>query len=134
MLAGEVGIVEGMEPSRFLSEPIEVEFDVAPALEKKTGCPDRFVWRERTYAIVELISEWFDPTRRGRMENNMRPEHLATARRRGSWGVGRSWYRVRTDVGPVFEIYYDRAPKGQTQRKGSWVVYREFTEDESGDR
>lgn len=114
--------------TRFLSEPITVEFDVEPALQKKQGCPDRFVWRETTYAVVELLSEWFDPTRRGRFENNMRPEHLKTAQRRGSWGVGRAWYRVRTDGDRVFEIYYDRAPKGQDDRKGSWIVYREFVD------
>lgn len=112
--------------TRFISETIAVEFDVAPALEKKQGCPDRFVWDGSTYAIEELLSEWFDPTRRGRFESNMRPEHLKTAQRRGSWGVGRSWYRVRTDTGQVFEIYYDRAPKGQKDRKGSWILYREF--------
>jgi len=116
--------------TRFLSEAITVGFDVEPALEKKQGCPDRFAWRGTTYSIVELLSEWFDPTRRGRFENNMRPEHLKTAQRRGSWGVGRAWYRVRTDGGRVFEIYYDRAPKNQSDRKGSWIVYREFVRPE----
>lgn len=114
-------------PSRFISEAITAEFDETPALEKKQGCPRRFVWDGETYSIVELISEWFDPTRRGRFEQNMRPEHLKTAQRRGSWGVGRAWYRVRTDTDRVFEIYYDRAPKSQSDRKGSWIVYRELS-------
>ena len=114
------------QDSRFLGEPITPEFDVAPALEKKPGCPDRFVWNGTTFAIVELLSEWHDYERRDRMAHNMRPDHLATARRRGSWGVGRDFYRVRTDADRVFEIYYDRAPRGRAQRKGSWFVYREL--------
>jgi hypothetical protein len=67
-------------------------------LEKKPGCPDRFVWRGEAYCVIEVLSEWHDYGRRGRMARNMRPEHAATASRRGSWGVGRDYYRVRTDT------------------------------------
>lgn len=119
--------------ARFLGAPIAVEFDVAPALEKKPGCPDRFVLDGTTHAVVELLSEWHDYERRDRMAHNMRPEHLVTARRRGSWGVGRDVYRVRTDTGRIFEIYYDRAPRGRAHRKGSWVAYRELGDGSAQD-
>jgi len=66
-----------LKPIRFIGEPIEVEFDRQPALEKKPGCPDRFIWREETYQVVELLSEWYDHSRRGRMATNMRASHLA---------------------------------------------------------
>ena len=67
--------------TRFLSEPIEVEFDEAPLLEKKPGCPDRFVWGEQTFVVQEVLAEWHDYRRRGRMAQNMRPHRLA---RRGA--------------------------------------------------
>jgi hypothetical protein len=114
-------------PLRFICVPIDVYFDVSPTLEKKTGCPDRFSWEEETHQIVEIISEWHNYQRRGRMAKNMRPEHAKTAERRGSWGVGEDYYRVRTDEGRLFDIYYDRAPKDINHRKGAWFLDKELT-------
>ena len=114
------------KPLRFISEPIEVEFDQPPALEKKPGPPSRFFWRDTTYTVVEVLSEWHDTARRGRMAKNMMPAHAAVAASRGSWGVGQDYYRVRTASGQVFDIYYDRAPKGSDHRKGAWFLYREM--------
>ncbi len=114
-------------PLRFIGEPIEVQFDKAPILEKKPGCPDRFRWNEQWHDIVATLGEWRDYNRKGRMARNMRPEHLATAERRGSWGVGRFYFRVRTDSDQVFDLYYDRAPKNVDERKGAWFLYREMS-------
>lgn len=116
-----------MKPLRFIAEPIEVQFDQAPKLEKKPGCPDRFIWRGLTYHIEEGLSEWHDYGRKGRMAHNMRPEHLASAKKRGSWGVGRDYFRVRTDAKQIFDLYYDRAPKKATDRKGKWTLFREMS-------
>ena len=121
-----------IKPLRFIGEPIQVQFDQQPTLEKKPGCPDRFVWRGEIHRIVELLSEWHDHGRRGRMAHNMRPAHAAAAARRGSWGVGRDYFRVRTDSGQIFDLYYDRAPKSVDDRKGAWFIYREmFAERET---
>ena len=111
---------------RFIGEPIEVEFDRSPLLSKKPGCPDRFVWNGEQFDVVEKLAEWHDYGRRGRMARNMRPENLARAAKRGSWGVGRDYYRVSTAGGRVFELYYDRAPKDAHRRKGAWFLYREL--------
>ena len=119
-----------IKPLRFIGERIQVEFDQSPALEKKPGCPDRFVWREQTYQVVHVLSEWHDYRRRGRMARNMRPEHAAAAERRGSWGVGRDYYRIRADTDQVFDLYYDRAPGGAGDRKGSWFLFREMSTPE----
>ena len=116
-----------MKSLHFIGEPIQVQFDHPPPLEKKPGCPDRFVWREETYHVVELLSEWRDYGRKGRMASNMRPSHTATASRRGSWGVGRNYFRVRIESGQVFDLYYDRAPKSIDDRKGVWYLYREMS-------
>jgi hypothetical protein len=111
---------------RFIGEPIQVQFDRSPVLEKKPGCPDQFVWREETYRIAELLSEWHDYGRHGHMARNMRPAHAAAAARLGSWGVGRDYYRVRTETGRVFDLYYDRAPRSVDDRKGAWFLYQEM--------
>ena len=113
-------------PAHFIDEPIDVDFEHTPLLEKKPGCPSAFVWNGVRYQVVEMLREWHDYRRKGRMAQNMRDDHLATASGRGSWGVGRDYYRVRVESGQVFDLYYDRAPKGSDQRKGGWVLYREL--------
>jgi len=110
----------------FIDEDIEALFDRPPLREKRPGCPDGFVWRGNTYRIAELLSERHDYHRRGRMAHNMRPAHLRAAVKRGSWGVGRDLFCVRTDgEGCIFELYYDRSPRAGG-RKGSWVLFREL--------
>jgi hypothetical protein len=115
------------ESLRFIGEPVEVEFDEEPVLRKKPGCPDRFVWLGVTHEVIEELSEWHDYSRRGRFKRNMRPDHAAAAQRRGSWGVGRDYYRVRTGEGRIFEIYYDRAPRDISDRRGSWFLLKELS-------
>jgi hypothetical protein len=114
------------EPIHFIGEPIEVQFDAVPLLEKKPTLPDRFTWRNQEYNIVEKLGEWVDYKRKGRMSRNMQPAHATTAERRGSWGVGRFYFRVRVEAGRIFELYYDRAPRDAARRKGAWFLYREL--------
>jgi hypothetical protein len=120
-----------MKPIQFFSEPVAVQFDELPSLTKKPGCPDRFVWRGEIYRIVQKLKEWHDYGRRGRMARNMRETHLEAAGRRGSWGVGRDYYRVRTEGGRIFDLYYNRAPKGAGERGGAWFLYREMADSEA---
>jgi hypothetical protein len=116
-----------LRPLRFISEPIEVRFDKPPLLEKKPGCPDEFTWRGDCYRVKEMLSEWHDYKRRGRMVRNMQPAHASVAEIRRSWGVGQDYYRVLTDEDRIFDIYFDRAPKDAGHRKGDWFLYRELT-------
>jgi hypothetical protein len=113
------------EPLHFLDLPIEVVYLQPPILEKEPGCPDGFIWSGQEYRVIELLAEWRDNRRRGRMARNMSPEHAERALLKGSWGVGRFFFRVRVDSGQVFEIYYDRAPLGADDRKGHWFIYLE---------
>ncbi len=120
-----------LKPVRFISEPIEVHFDKPPLLEKKPLAPNRFILRGETFRIVEVLSEWVNYERRGRNARNMQPAHAAVASRRGSWGVGMFYFRVRVETeGPaserIFDIYYDRAPKNVDKRKGEWFVFQEL--------
>lgn len=115
------------KPIRFIEEPIDVLYDYPPILEKKPGPPNAILWRESRYRIMEVISEWHDYQRRGRMARNMRPEHAETAQKRGSWGVGKDYFRVVTDSGRIFDIYFDRAPKSVDKRKGAWFIFQELS-------
>jgi hypothetical protein len=103
----------------FYSEPITVEFEVEPLLEKKPGVPHTFVWRKQPYTIVSVEKEWHNYQRRSTPE--MKP------RKGGSWGVGRDYYQVKTDSGEVFVIYYDRQPR--KSRKGGWILLKKITKN-----
>jgi hypothetical protein len=117
--------------SRFVGEEITVEFDREPLLSKRPPCPDRLIWGEERLEIVAKLAEWQDYQRRGRMARNMQPAHLRIAAQRGSWGVGRFFFRVRVGDGRIFDIYYDRAPQDADRREGGWFIYRELYADSS---
>ena len=112
----------------FIDEAIQVEFKEEPLLEKDPPCPASFTWRGRAFVVAEMLQESHDYARRGKVAENMRPAHLQAARRRGSWGVGRSSFRVRTTSGEVFDLYYDRAPSAGG-RKGGWYLYRQVKDE-----
>ena len=123
-------------PIHFLDQPIEVIFDTLPAREKAPDCPNGFIWENKTYRMLEMLSAWTDFKRRGRMARNMQPAHAAVASSRGSLNVGRYYFRVRVKLSSsstagqteeqIFDIYYDRAMKNVDDRKGQWLVYREM--------
>jgi hypothetical protein len=113
-------------PCRFIDEEIEVYFERSPLLIKKPNAPDGFTWDGAYFQVIEVLSSWFDYRRRGRMAKNMKPAHLREAARRGSWGVGRFYFRVQTSDGRVFDLYYDRAPKEVADRTGHWFLWREM--------
>lgn len=114
------------KPIRFIGERVEVAFNRPPLLEKRPGCPDGFAWRGEDFRIIEVLSEWRDFTRRGRMAHSMRPENLRKATRRGSIGVGRFYFRVRVAGNRIFDLYYDRAVINADQRKGFWTLHQEL--------
>lgn len=109
-----------------MGEPVKVEFDQPPTLSKAPTCPQRIVRQGRTMAVIALLEEWRDFERKGRMGANLQPEHVPRAVQRGSWGVGRFFFRVRVEDGRVYDLYYDRAPTAGGQREGSWHLYREL--------
>lgn len=115
------------KPLHFIGQQVQVQFDKDPTLSKKPGPPDRFIWDGQTFQVEALLSQWQDFGRRGRMARNMRPENAAKARRRGSWGVGRFYFRLQTTDGRIFDLYYDRAPKNAADRLGCWFLDRELS-------
>ncbi|HLC01696.1 MAG TPA: DUF6504 family protein [Anaerolineales bacterium] len=117
-------------PVAFIDAEIEIIFDEPPMLSKKPDPPDGFMWNGVVFRTAELISSWFDHSRRGRMAANMQPAHLREAARRGSWGVGRYYFRLRMQGERVFDVYYDRAPEGAGDRAGHWYIFREMKDSE----
>ena len=130
-------------PIHFYDDSIEVFFDTLPAREKTPDCPNGFIWEDKSYRVLETLSEWSDFTRRGKFARNMRPAHAAVASTRGSLNVGRFYFRVKvaSSSGPtagqperrIVDIYYDRAMKSVDDRKGQWFVYRELVEKGAAD-
>ena len=113
-------------PLHFIDEEVTVDFRQAPMLEKRPDPPAAFVWRGQTWHVTEVLATWFDYERTGRQARNMAPAHLETALRRGSWGVGRYFFRVRIEDGRAFDLYFDRAPEKAGDRKGHWFLFREL--------
>lgn len=111
-------------PTRFIDAEVAVFHRRPPAQSKKPGPPDSFEWDGRTFTVQEVISIWARFERRGRMAANLKPAHTETALRRGSWGVGRFYFRVQTSEG-VYDLYYDRAPDSAGDRAGHWFLWRE---------
>jgi len=121
-------VLDNYQPLHFLDLPIEAVFDTPPTREKTPECPNGFIWENKTYRVIEMLSSWNDFKRRGKMARNMRPAHAEVASSRGSLNVGRFYFRVKVDSDQIFDIYYDRAMKNVDDRKGQWFIYRELGE------
>jgi len=121
-------LLDNYQPLHFLDLPIEAVFDTPPTREKTPECPNGFIWEDKTYRVIEMLSSWSDFKRRGKMARNMRPAHAEVASNRGSLNVGRFYFRVKVDSDQIFDIYYDRAMKNVDERKGQWFIYRELGE------
>jgi hypothetical protein len=119
-------------PIKFIGEEIDTTFEKSPMYSKKPGSPSAFTWREEEFNVKDTLSTWFDYGRKGKAAKNMREENLREATRRGSWGVGRYYFRVETERGRIFDIYYDRAPKDASDRVGHWFLWREMEEQSKG--
>ena len=86
----------------FIDEPIEVD--------KKGLQPVAFRWRGRQYRIGRVRQSWFDVS----------SGPPGSRIRKGWWERRRrTFYRVETQDGQLFEIYWDR---GAARR--DWVLYR----------
>jgi len=113
-------------PIRFIGERIEVVYNQEQIRTKNPGCPDAFIWRSVQYTITRIIKQWADFSRKGHMQANMREAHLLRAEKKGSWGVGKFYFRIQVHTGQNFEIYFDRAPQSVSDRGGCWFLLQEY--------
>jgi hypothetical protein len=116
---------KAMETSRFIGEPIRVVFEREPLLSKKPECPCQFEWKGQKFQILEVLAEWHVYPQRGAGEANRENPTSGKSIQRGSWGVGKTFFRVRTATGRVFVLYYDRAPRDADDRSGTWLLREE---------
>ena len=117
---------ENWLPLRFIGEEIKVHFEETRLPLKKPVAPDHLCWEGETLGVVKVHSAWREYERKGRMARNMGAHNLRTAQKRGSWGVGRFYFRIEVEDGRVFDIYYDRAPDDAGDRLGHWFIWREM--------
>ncbi len=92
---------------QMLADKITVEFDEEPMYIRKPPCPQRFTWRKQLFHIEYMVSEWRTD---GRVKSKLR-----------FIGVARIHFKVKTDCGRLFEIYFD--PRS---RPGQWILSAEI--------
>jgi hypothetical protein len=110
----------------FIDEIISVIFEQSEHLIKKPVCPDKFIWKGQEYIIGELINEWQDFSPNDSSSANPNEPLLKKDAVKGSFGVGRFYFRVRTTDCRVFDLYYDRKIKNVSSTEGFWVLYQEI--------
>lgn len=90
---------------QFYSQEIQVKTDQRP------GIPNAFIWGGREYRIQEIWGEW--------------PDYSFGSAQGGRWWQRRhrTYFRVVTEEGELFEIYLERGGK---QKR--WFLYRRLTE------
>ena len=108
---------------KFVGEEIEVVFKNEFIFEKKPPCPISYKWQGVEFGVRELISSWFDYRRKGKKARNLRLTHLERASKKGSWGSGRFYFKVKDEIGRIVVIYYDRSPKDVLDKKGIWILF-----------
>lgn len=96
----------------FVSEPItpvEGTFDTTGMTRAEPGLPGRFVWREREYAVAEVLKAWKEtgPCRSGSPEQYLR----------------KHWYKIRTGDGLEMTLYFERQARAKRQNKKRWWLY-----------
>ena len=92
------------ESSRFMDREIEVE-----AAEDAPQQPVAFTVGGRRYVVADVLSTWED-------------EAPGTAR---DWRQHhhRTFYRLRTEEGDLFDVYYDWS-ESRRHHRGRWVLHR----------
>jgi hypothetical protein len=92
--------------TRFIGEKIEVrKAETSPR-------PTSFTWRDRDYAVAEVVREWVD-TGYGSMPPASRTWYNRRHRR---------YYVVRTPEGELFKLYFDYADR---KHPTWWLVEEE---------
>ena len=107
---------------QFICEEIHAGFEKDFFLEKNPPCPNYILWRGKAIRLIEIISAWDDFSRSGKQARNMRETHLERASKKGSWGVGRQYFKVKDMDDRILVIYFDRAPKDAVDKKGRWIL------------
>ena len=109
----------GIMGERFVSEPIRPLFEIPSEDPGATAdhtaaigepiLPTRFVWREREYAMGELLEAW----------KELSPCHSGSGERY----VRKHWYRIRTTDGIEMKIYFERQARSKGSARRRWWLF-----------
>ena len=98
--------------AEFISEPIEPvpgTFDTAAMTRGEPGLPGRFVWRDKEYAVADVVETWqqLGPGKGGGPQRYLR----------------KHWFKIRTEEGLEMTIYFERQARAKRQSKTRWWLY-----------
>ena len=96
----------------FVSEPIKLvagTFDIVGMTRGEPGLPGRFIWRDKKYAVAEVLEKWKESgcCKSGSSEMYLR----------------KHWFRVRCTNGLEMTIYFERQPRTKVGNKMRWWLY-----------
>ena len=94
----------------FVSEtikPLEGSFDTSAMTRGEPGLPTKFTWRDKEYAIAELLEAWKEtgPCKSGSSEIYLR----------------KHWYKIKTIDNMIMTLYFERQPR--SKNKTRWWLY-----------
>lgn len=81
--------------------------------------PARFRWRDREYAVAEVLQEWKETG----------PCHHGSGERY----VRKHWWHLRMTTGEEMKVYFERHARSSKQMKQRWWLYTVRLPDESTD-
>jgi len=96
----------------FVSEPIRPDagtFDASRMGRGQPGLPTGFTWRDRHYAITEVLEEW--------------KVSEAEKHRSGERYYRKHFWRIRVDSGEIMTLYAVRHTKPGESGKKRWWLY-----------
>jgi hypothetical protein len=102
-----------VDKRRFISEKVEVEGRVIE--------PEAFVWRGERFVVAEILSVGQDSSQ---------PAGTKTSRLSWKTRRHRTWVRVKTDAGRVFDLACDRGPRGERRE---WRIVYELVQGDEAD-
>lgn len=105
-----------MKVERFFGKPVKVT--VGGTLRQ----PQSFTLAQREYTVVEVLAVWAD-SGFGK---------LPLKRRRWWMRHHRTCYRVRTEEGEVYDLYYDRGTSLSNPRYRRWFLSRRVVPSRKG--
>ena len=96
---------------QFVSEPIRPvpgTFDLRAMGRGEPGLPERFFWRDREYAVADVLKAW----------KTRSPEGGT-----GRLYLRRHWYLVMTQTGERMTLYCERQARDRRHPKSRWWLY-----------
>ena len=97
---------------RFISEaivPVVETMDVSALAAGEPGLPQRFRWRDREYAVAEVVEKW----RETGADSYGGEERY----------VRKHWFRIETTDGLGMKIYCERQARSKGRRKPRWWLF-----------